>query len=51
MKFLVGFFSLEWMRVFDFIAPLSYPFVPCPDVLDLWCKAFGVVFQLRFCVL
>ncbi len=22
MKFLVGFFSLEWMRVFDFIAPL-----------------------------
>lgn len=23
MKFLVGFFSLEWMRVFDFIAPLA----------------------------
>ncbi len=23
MKFLVGFFSLEWMRVFDFLAPLS----------------------------
>lgn len=22
MKFLVGFFSLEWMRIFDFIAPL-----------------------------
>ncbi|WML89792.1 DoxX family protein [Thiothrix lacustris] len=22
MKFIVGFFSLEWMRVFDFIAPL-----------------------------
>lgn len=23
MKFIVGFFSLEWMRVFDFIAPLA----------------------------
>lgn len=23
MKFLVGFFSLEWMRVFDFLAPLA----------------------------
>lgn len=23
MKFLVGFFSLEWLRVFDFLAPLS----------------------------
>lgn len=23
MKFLVGFFSLEWMRVFDFFAPLA----------------------------
>ncbi|WGZ93743.1 MAG: DoxX family protein [Candidatus Thiothrix putei] len=23
MKFLVGFFSLEWMRIFDFIAPLA----------------------------
>ena len=23
MKFIVGFFSLEWMRIFDFIAPLA----------------------------
>lgn len=23
MRFLVGFFSLEWMRIFDFIAPLA----------------------------
>lgn len=23
MRFLVGFFSLEWMRVFDFLAPLA----------------------------
>ena len=23
MKYLVGFFSLEWMRIFDFLAPLA----------------------------
>ena len=38
MKFLVGFFSLQWLRAFDFIPPLAIRLLLAPV---LWVSAVG----------
>lgn len=42
MKFLVGFFSLEWMRVFDFLAPLSIRLFLAPIFWVSGAKMLGL---------
>lgn len=42
MKFLVGFFSFEWMRVFDFLAPLAIRLFMAPLLWVSGVKHLGL---------
>ena len=42
MKYLVGFFSLEWMRIFDFIAPLAIRLFLAPMLWVSGVKRLGL---------
>lgn len=50
MKFLVGFFSLEWMRVFDFIAPLAIRLFLAPMFWVSGVKHLGLFSSSDFVV-
>ncbi len=42
MKFLLGFFSLRWMRVFDFLAPVAIRILLAPIFWVLGIKHLGL---------
>ncbi|MEB4590616.1 DoxX family protein [Candidatus Thiothrix sp. Deng01] len=50
MKFFVGFFSLEWMRVFDFIAPLVIRLFLAPMFWISGVKRLGLFSSSDFVV-
>lgn len=50
MKFLVGFFSLEWMRVFDFLAPLAIRLFLAPMFWVSGVKRLGLFSSPEFVI-
>ncbi|MDD5393452.1 MAG: DoxX family protein [Thiothrix sp.] len=50
MKFLVGFFSLEWMRVFDFLAPLAIRLFLAPIFWVSGVKLLGLFSSTDFVI-
>ncbi len=50
MKFLVGFFSLEWMRVFDFLAPLAIRLFLAPILWVAGVNMLGLFSSADFVV-
>ena len=50
MKYLVGFFSLEWMRIFDFIAPLAIRLFLAPMLWVAGVQHLGLFSSPEFAV-
>lgn len=50
MKFLVGFFSLEWMRIFDFLAPLAIRLFLAPMFWISGVKRLGLFSSSDFVI-
>jgi uncharacterized membrane protein YphA (DoxX/SURF4 family) len=50
MKFIVGFFSLEWMRVFDFLAPLAIRLFLAPMFWISGVKRLGLFSSSDFVI-
>ncbi|UJS25882.1 DoxX family protein [Thiothrix winogradskyi] len=50
MKFIVGFFSLEWMRIFDFIAPLAIRLFLAPMLWVAGVKHLGLFSSSDFVI-
>lgn len=48
MKFLLGFFSLHWMRVFDFLAPLAIRLLLAPIFWVYGVKHLGLFSSANF---